>query len=130
MKLEVAFFISTVVFFGGYQSAVGQSANSGTDRYSVNCDESASINKALYSGHHYIEFTGMCEEDVVVQGFARVKIIGLGRMRRTNRIESLTVNGPAIAILENFESGNIELAHNITGAVSDVAVVDGELCPV
>lgn len=126
MRSAAAFFVSAVLFLGGVQCAFAQSANSGAEPYSVNCDESASINTALDSGHRYIVFTGVCDEDVFVEGFDRVEIIGSDRARRSNRIKSLTINGPAVAILANFESGNINLAHDITGAASEIAVVDGE----
>lgn len=127
MKSEVTFIVSAVLFLGGYQSALAQSPDSDTGPYSVNCDEGASINSALDLGHRSIVFTGACEEDVVAEGFSRVEIVGMGRMRRNNQIRSLSITGPTRVILENFESGNIELAHEITAAASNIAVVDGEL---
>jgi len=127
MKSQVTFIVSAVLFLGGYQSVLAQSPDSDSGPYSVNCEEGASINSALESGYRSIVFSGVCDEDVVAEGFKRVEIVGVDRVRRNNQITSLTIQGPTLAILENFESGDIELTHDITAAASNIAVVGGEL---
>jgi len=120
-RFLACFFTVTILCPLGYQTALAEGTR-GSPRF-VDCDKKGSINEALASDR-FIEFTGNCDEDVIVEGVTELMIRGFGPSPAENRIRSLRIFGPASVQLENFASDGVDLSIGVGGTATNIELVD------